>query len=364
MGKKISKYYLQSKIGQGASGIVYIAFDENKSLYAIKMYNKKTNFEKKQSGLINEIKLSSKINHNRIVKNFECFQTKTNSYLVMEFCNGGDLSDYIEENFRIEEGIVRIVTRQIVEGMNELFRNNIIHRDLKPKNIFIHYPNLLNKDINKAEIKIGDFGISVKVNHFENKTDFGYNQKCGIEGTFPYMAPEIINQNKFSIKSEIWSLGIIVYELVVGTIPFRGATRDEIKKKIEKGIYLIPRNINISNECIQFINSCLQYDPSNRISWENVINHGFISDNRITLNQALSPHNYKYLYFSIYNKSEALNFNLQKNKKKEEEKLCNLLTNNTILENSDQDEFTENEEIFIRELNTIMIYSDENESNT
>lgn len=134
--------------------------------------------------------------------------TKSNHYLFLELCSGGDLRGYLKEKVRLPEVEVQSFMQQIVSGMKYLYQNNIVHRDLKLQNI------LLTEKSPNAILKIADFGLAKQ---YDNNDDV-FETKCG---TPIYMAPEV-GKGKYDDKADLWSLGVMLFELVAGVPPFMG----------------------------------------------------------------------------------------------------------------------------------------------
>ena len=197
---RIKGYKIIKELGNGGFGKVNKVFNifDNK-YYAMKeiLLQGKTIEE------INNIKIEanilSKFNCNNIVKYYDSFQDKDKYYILMEYCDGKNLKDYIEEyrknNTSIEENIIYNIVKQICIGIKIIHEKEIVHRDIKPENIFMN---------NKMEIKIGDFGISKQLNL--NTTQIT-NKKFG---SIEYMAPEIFKKGIYNTKSDMYSLGCII----------------------------------------------------------------------------------------------------------------------------------------------------------
>ncbi len=163
-------------------------------------------------------------------------------YLVLDFCNGGDLSQYLRLVKHVDENVARIIISQLVDGMTHFANLNALHRDLKDANIFLHFPNrdASIKDITpkwlkevvlmkeKVIMKIGDLGFSKLL---KDKDDFS-NTYCG---TPLNMAPELLNGSTYNQKADVWSIGTIMFEILIGFNPFRSARdKEDLKKKVNK----------------------------------------------------------------------------------------------------------------------------------
>ena len=183
----------------------------------------------------------SKFNSDNIVKYYDSFKINNKYYIVMEYCDGQNLKDYINKHIKhnelIEENIIYKIIKQICMGIKEIHSKIIIHRDLKPENIFIH---------DNMNIKIGDFGISHQLNSKNTHTLTKYGA-----GTDCYKAPEILKNGIYNEKSYIYSLGGIIYELFNLSIYFKDKISDEIKKinNIDNKYYAL-KEIKLKDEKI------------------------------------------------------------------------------------------------------------------
>ena len=211
-------YKIIKELGNGGYGKVNLVLNNlDNKYYALKEIIIKEE-EDNINTTKNEINILSKFNCNNIIKYYDSYKDNNKFYILMEYCDGQNLKDFIEEYNKkkelIEENIIYNIIKQICIGIKEMHKMKIIHRDLKPENIF------MNKNI---EIKIGDFGISKKLNRSYGLT----KQKSG---TLDYQAPEILLDGKYNEKSDIWSFGCIIYELFHLHIYYIDKYRNEIKK--------------------------------------------------------------------------------------------------------------------------------------
>ena len=252
--KDIGKYlYNNEYIGRGTFSKVYKGYEkgyENK-FYAIKKIYKK--IEKKYMKYIDlEINIMHKLNHKNIIKLYDTIYTEKYIFLVLELCDT-DLHSYIHDDTNnLNENEIKYIVKQIIEGIKYIMDNNIVHRDLKPHNI------LINKN---KEIKICDFGFAK-----EFKNTLLSDTVCGSP---LYMAPEILNCQKYNIKSDIWSLGIIMYEMLMKNHPFKADNISDLINKINNNKPIL-LNTKYSDKCKNFVYSLLEVDYSNRLDWDDV----------------------------------------------------------------------------------------------
>ncbi|MFC1512507.1 serine/threonine-protein kinase [bacterium] len=263
IGKTINGYKLLSFLGEGGFGSVY-KVEKNKKLYAIKIFREAyilDEFKKgKDNRISREIEIMQKINHASLVKYIEHFYDEILNvpqiFIVMEFINGKTLSSKIKSK-TIDDYKNLIIN--ILNGINILHTSNIIHRDLKPDNILVQ---------DNGEIKILDYGLS-KLIDYTSITNTG-----DILGTFKYMSPEQITDSKhIDIRSDLYSIGMIFYEILTGELPFVAGLVPEFIDKIKNEPPIPPRkwNRNISNKHENIILKLLEKDPYKRYSNVNQI---------------------------------------------------------------------------------------------
>ncbi len=277
---------LTKSLGKGAFGEVFLTTKKgSKELYATKRLDRA--FSEKPENLkrlSNEITLLKKIHHPNIVRLIDLKKTKSHCYIVMEFCNGGDLSGCLKKykaahHRPFSEEIVQYLMRQIVSGISFLHSNKIIHRDLKLDNILVTFPSENDKkslNMMKATAKIIDFGFATKLK---------YNLTFTVLGTPTNMDPQILanmesrtpNQQGYDEKADIWSLGTLCYEMLVGHMAFCGSSMQELFQKVKQGTYSLPTNL--SKEVVSFINGMLQKDPNKRLSAKDLLRHEFLVKN-------------------------------------------------------------------------------------
>ena len=253
MSLSILKDFEMGKIlGKGAFGRVQLVKRKvDGIIYAMKSIKMVQLSEKEKENSLNEIRILASLSHKNIIGYKDAFYdegTKTLN-IVMEFADDGDISSKIKYNLKnnlhFRENIIWEYLIQILEGLNYLHEKKIIHRDLKSANIFLMKDNT---------VKIGDLNVS-KI----NKQGMAYTQT----GTPYYASPEIWLDQPYDYKSDIWSLGCILYELCELRPPFRGTSLKNLCINIQKGLYN-PIPDYYSNELKTIINMMLQKDPNNR----------------------------------------------------------------------------------------------------
>ena len=208
------------------------------------------------------------LNHSNVIKMIDFKEDSNYYYCIYDYCNGGDLSHYLEyleqNNKSFSEKEVQYIMKQLVESIKYLHNKKIVHRDIRPRNILLNYnsqEDLLKKDILKAKIKLAGFDISTPLEKGKVLDTFA--------GTRKYISPEIIYPKDYNEKIDIWSLGITFCELLSCKTNFNYNNKETYKQ--------IPYFQNISKEANSFINCTLQYDPEKRISAEELSKHEFLT---------------------------------------------------------------------------------------
>lgn len=257
--KKIGRYnYDNNYIGKGSFSKVYMGIDENNQKYAIKKIYKRN--DKKYIDLVEkEIEVMEKLNHKNVVKLYEKIHTDKHIFLIMELCDN-DLNSYIKNN-TLSEDIIKDIMKQLIEVLKYIMDNNIVHRDLKPHNI------LINDDYT---LKLADFGFAK-----EFKETLLTDTVCGSP---LYMAPEILNHHKYNIKSDLWSVGVILYEMVMKEHPFKALNITELTNIINKKKPIL-LNVDIHPECKNLIERLLIVDSHNRLDWDELYRNNWIYNN-------------------------------------------------------------------------------------
>ena len=205
--KKIEKYQfsLKKQLGQGSYATVYLGREiETGQPVAVKVIDKKIfsnayNVKNIQS----EIDIMKKVSHQNIVQLFDIYQTTNNMYSVTELCQDGDLLKLLHKKKRIPEREAKNYLRDIMNGAKYLHKSGIIHRDLKPANILLH----------QSTCKLSDFGFAKSLKSEEAVMK-------SIVGTPLYMSPQILKKGKYTAKSDLWSIGLIYYEMLHGRTPW------------------------------------------------------------------------------------------------------------------------------------------------
>ncbi|EDO30768.1 predicted protein [Nematostella vectensis] len=258
----IGRYRLIKTIGKGNFAKVKLAkhVPTGKEV-AIKIIDKTQLNPSSLQKLFREVRIMKFLDHPNIVKLYEVIETDKTLYLVMEYASGGEVFDYLVAHGRMKEKEARAKFRQIVSAVQYCHQKHVIHRDLKAENL------LLDADMN---IKIADFGFS---NEFTpgNKLD----TFCGSP---PYAAPELFQGKKYDgPEVDVWSLGVILYTLVSGSLPFDGQNLKELRERVLRGKYRIP--FYMSTDCENLLKKFLVLNPQKRARLEQTMTDKWMNIN-------------------------------------------------------------------------------------
>ncbi|KAI1295511.1 MAP/microtubule affinity-regulating kinase 3 [Halotydeus destructor] len=250
----IGRYRLLKTIGKGNFAKVKLAkhLPTGKEV-AIKIIDKTQLNPSSLQKLFREVRIMKMLDHPNIVKLYQVIETEKTLYLVMEYASGGEVFDYLVAHGRMKEKEARAKFRQIVSAVQYCHQKKIIHRDLKAENL------LLDAEMN---IKIADFGFS---------NEFVPGQKLDTFcGSPPYAAPELFQGKKYDgPEVDVWSLGVILYTLVSGSLPFDGANLKELRERVLRGKYRIP--FYMSTDCENLLKKFLVLNPAKRASLETIM---------------------------------------------------------------------------------------------
>ena len=211
-------------------------------------------------------------------------------YLFFEFTNGTDLENLKNARKRFSEQEAWLILKQLISAFQQLYERQIIHRDLKLANVLIHFPEIpveipeeCHDDMSarleylksflgqvdlfntEFEVKLADFGFAKQVQDMANT----------ILGSRLFMAPEIMKGKAYNNQVDVWSLGVVFFEMLTGYTPFTGEDEMDLQNKIEKGVYRISKSLKLSLRGFTFLNGCLQYDSNKRLNWDQIFKHEF-----------------------------------------------------------------------------------------
>ena len=251
IGKTILNYEVLEKLGQGGMGTVYLAFDTRlERKIALKVLN--TDLSKDKiflSRFKEEAKLLAKLNHQNITVLYNLLNFKGRWIMVMEYVDGVTVEQYLEKKpDGLKEGLAIRIVKEVLSGLHYAHLKGIIHRDIKPGNIMID---------KKGQVKLMDFGIAI------NKDSKRHTKVGNIVGSISYIAPELIKGGVPSPKTDIYSLGIVLYEMLEGKLPFSSTNDYEL---MDMHLNTKPPKITreVDNQTLKVLNKSLSKNPKNR----------------------------------------------------------------------------------------------------
>ena len=256
--KKVGNYILSEQIGVGTFSKVtkgmHVLTNET---VAVKILDKsKIKDEIDIEHISREIEILKSISHKNIAQLYESISTEHNFYLIMEYIEGGDLGDYIAQNVSLSENLSCYFFRQLISVIEYLNDMGITHRDLKPENILL--------DSAHKNIKVIDFGLS---NYCANSELL--KSACGSPC---FASPEMLSGKSYlGVTTDLWSAGIVLYSMLVGTIPFDDLEINTLYERIKIGTFYIPSSLSLS--CIDFLKQILHINPEKRITIEKIKKH-------------------------------------------------------------------------------------------
>ena len=277
--KKIGNYILFDQIGKGTFSKVTKAIHILTSQQvAVKILDKeKIEDEIDLERIIREIEILKNIHHPNIAQMYETYSTIHNFYLMMELVSGGDLFDFISDNSFLSENLSCHFFRQLIGVLEYLMLMGITHRDIKPENILL--------DENHKNIKVIDFGLS---NYCEN--DEFLSSSCGSPC---YASPEMLSGKCYhGNKTDIWSAGIVLYSMLVGSLPFDNQELYNLYEQIKKGKFYLPSTLSL--EAIDLLKRILQVDPKKRIGIEEIKNHPWFNMEKNPIYKGISIYKEKF----------------------------------------------------------------------
>ncbi len=247
------RYQIIEELGKGGMGRVYKAVDTRiKEKIALKLIKPEISSDKKTLERFNiELKLARKITHKNVGKMFDINEEKGTHYITMEYVSGQDLKGLIKQSGQLAVGTSISIAKQICDGLSEAHKTGVVHRDLKPHNIMID---------REGSVHIMDFGIARSLKE-KSLTGAGV-----MIGTPEYMSPEQVEGRDVDQRSDIYSLGVILFEMVTGRVPFEGDTPFTVGVKHKSEIPVDPREINsqVTEDLSHIILKCLEKDKEVR----------------------------------------------------------------------------------------------------
>ena len=290
-------YIIKQTIGKGTFSKVKLGINKlTGEKVAIKILDKSKILEKEDlDRIIREMSILSKMDHENVIKVFQIYEDNYNYLIIMEYCEGGELFNYIVKKGKLSEIEAAFFFYQIINGVEYLFSQGIAHRDLKPENLLLNKNNI---------IKIIDFGLS---NFFDGEHNL--ITPCGSPC---YASPEMVSGHKYNgFNIDIWATGIILFAMVCGYLPFEHSDKDKLFEQILKAKLDFPSHL--SDSVKDLISKILITDPNKRINIEQIKKHSFYLLGKETYNQKINKNKIKKHNSDNYLRN--INFENIKNKK-------------------------------------------------
>jgi len=271
--KKVNQYYYNPRnpLGKGGFGTVYLAKDQTKPEveYAVKVVPMSmiTSEPKLKELILREIQILRQIKGEHIVSLTDVMQTASSLYIFMDYCDGGSLKERLETEKTLDEEEACLIIKQITEAFLSLSKLNILnaegkeisimHRDIKPDNIMFH----------KDQVKVADFGFAKVIQDI----DKNIMDKHTSVGTPLYCPPQILARKEYSSKCDVWSTGVLFYELIHGCVPWKANSMKELLESVQTKQPVFSKKIN--SEIEDLIRKMLKVDEADRLSWQEVYDH-------------------------------------------------------------------------------------------
>ena len=274
---RVGKVSVNRKIilGKGGCGIVYFGWSaQNKcTRLAVKVTTDKM-FKESE---VEVMHILSKTSHAHIIQLFEHSFTGTLHYISIDYCNGGDLNNYIAEVGTLPILEIKSLSRQMADALCHLATMNIVHRDIKLANIFIQHPDKMNRDWKNRIYKIGDFGLSRYLAEGELK------MKAGTRG---YFAPEMLMSRGYTNMADLFSMGVVLFVCYFGKLPFKRKPIEDYLRAAKIGVHL--RGL-VDADFENVLISLLQFSPGLRMNAVDYLNHPFHKDATCSSSSARPP---------------------------------------------------------------------------
>ena len=283
---KISDFNVIKELGNGSYGrVLLVQHNKTNAIYALKAIDKRLITYEERNRFLREVEIMYKIHHPNVVKLFGHFEDNTYCYLLMEYIEGGELFSYIPENgkSKISNQKIASIIKDVISAIYYMHHMNppIVHRDIKPENILV---------TSNMRAKLSDFGWS---NYIQSG-----NKRNSICGSPIYLAPEMITRTGHDEKVDIWSIGVLLFELLTGDQAWAGDNVETVKYNICNLKISWPENIDIL--AADLISKILRLDPYERISLRDILNHSFFTQYFSNPTSCLiTPDNKKYKTFII-----------------------------------------------------------------
>uniref|UniRef100_A0A182N0V6 Serine/threonine-protein kinase ULK3 n=1 Tax=Anopheles dirus TaxID=7168 RepID=A0A182N0V6_9DIPT len=261
---KITDYKLLEQLGSGTYAVVHRALKKTtKEILAVKVMAKSKLSHTALDNIVSEISLLKRLKHPHIVEMRDFLWDEENIYIVMEYCDAGNLSTYIKLQRTLDEGTCKRFLQQLALALRYMRQHDVSHLDLKPANL------LLTMERGAHVLKVGDFGFAQRLKLNQENT--------AVKGSPLYMAPEILLHRSYGPAADLWSVGVILYECLFGAAPYSSTTLHELAGRIHRNDPIaIPTRPPITPDCRQLLTRLLQRDPARRITFDQFFDDAYL----------------------------------------------------------------------------------------
>jgi len=257
----LSKYSLHNLLGEGAYSDVFLATHkqsgEKVAIKRVVKLSKGDMWTRRKGAQKDEVRLLMLLNHPKIIKFKEFFETSDKLYIVQEFCSGGSLCDLIRRNGGMSEARAKEIFAQLLQAVKYLHSSNIVHRDIKSENVLL-------KEKNADDIRLLDFGLSRLMPRAE--------LLMTSVGTLDYKAPEVCLCKPYGNSCDCWSLGVVLFEMLSGELPCVFTSDESVVEFAQNGVQFTSKKwANVSESAKDLIRHLLEFEPEKRFTCEEAL---------------------------------------------------------------------------------------------
>ncbi|CAH7401999.1 aurora kinase C [Phodopus roborovskii] len=256
----IDDFDIGRPLGKGKFGNVYLArLKENHFIVALKvLFKSQIEKEGLEHQLRREVEIQAHLQHPNILRLYNYFHDARRVYLILEYAPKGELYKELQRKHHLDEQRTATIIEELADALTYCHENKVIHRDIKPENLLLGL---------RDEVKIADFGWSVHTPSLRRNT------MCG---TVDYLPPEMIEGRTYNEKVDLWCIGVLCYELLVGCPPFESSTHNETYKRILKVDLRFPQSVPLGAQ--DLISKLLRYHPSDRLNLAQILKHPWVRE--------------------------------------------------------------------------------------